>query len=85
MELIKSNLRLIILITLLILGLVVGIYLVQKPHIFKSKATISTSDAFTITDEKNNPVYCQNQVCQINGYKVNLKLKDLLPFKEPPD
>ncbi len=83
MKFVKSNFRLIILIALLILGIVVGIYLVGKPQIFKSKATSSTSDAFDISDEQNNPIYCQNGVCQSNSNKINLKLKDLLPFKKP--
>ena len=53
MKLIKANLRSIIILVLVVLGLIVTIYLVKNPQIFKSRAD---SSRFQITDKDGNNV-----------------------------
>lgn len=44
MEYIRKNLKSILIVAILAVGLVVGMYLVKNPQIFKSKADIQTVD-----------------------------------------
>lgn len=81
MEYIKQNKISILVITIILLGLIVTVYLVQFKQIFKSKASYNMSSNLDmdnqtegmIKDEsKNNgvPTYT------IQGDKVRIKLKD---------
>lgn len=65
----------ILIITILSLILVVG-YLTTHPQIFKSKAAVNTSDAFEITDDQGNPIYCENNVCTVHSLNLKIKIKD---------
>lgn len=59
MNLIKFNLRSIIILVLVGLGLIVTIYLVRNPQIFKSRADASR---LKVSDKDGNPVswVCEN-------------------------
>ena len=61
----------------LILGLAVGVYLVQTKQIFKSKASQQIYNAFEITEQDENGqekrVACVGNECTVES--LNLKIK----------
>lgn len=50
MEYIRHNLKSLLVILILLIGLVVGLYLVQTKHIFKSKAFTDVNEAVEVID-----------------------------------
>lgn len=61
MEYIRKNLRQLLIVFILFLGLAVGVYLVKNPKIFRSKANSKPADSLKVSDsdgkniEKLNP------------------------------
>lgn len=74
-----SKLQLIVVVILLV-GLVVGLYLVQRTQIFKPRATGETIlNAFDITDVNGSPLPCRMEgntpTCDTSSLDVKIKLK----------
>lgn len=72
---------------ILLLGLIIGVYLVQVQQIFKSKASEEDIyNAFSITQIDENgvesPVTCNGNVCETNSLEVNFKIDDLNKLTE---
>src|SRR5258708_23782411 len=79
MEYLKTNLKGIALLSLLILGITVGLYLVSHPKIFKSKADaagliITSSDGSTVNYQGNNSFQTTSDNVQIGIQNLD-KLK----------
>ncbi len=70
------SLKQIIILILIILGLILGLYLVKQPQIFKSRATTNIYDAFDITDDQGNKIYCSDNICTTHSLNINLKITD---------
>ncbi len=66
----------IIFIVLILVGIAVGVYLVQVQQIFKSKAAINVNQAFEIKDSSGNVINCNGSTCYTNSQEVQIKLKD---------
>lgn len=68
----------IILIVILLVGLGVGIFLVQRQQIFKSKASQQLQNAFEITPaDPQKTVSCSEGTCQTDTLDVQIKLQDI--------
>lgn len=73
----------IVAVVILLVGLIAGIYLVQKTQIFKPKAAVGDRilNAFEITDRDGNLLPCQMEgdpptpTCQTSNLEVKIKLK----------
>ena len=65
-------------VVVLIVGLAVGIYLVQKTQIFKPRAAGSIIQAFDITDTNGKKLDCNGSTdpptCTTSTLDVNIKL-----------
>lgn len=70
-------------VVILLVGLIAGIYLVQKTQIFKPKAAVGDRilNAFEITDSAGSQLPCQMEgdppilTCQTSNLDVKIKLK----------
>lgn len=70
-------------VVILLVGLIAGIYLVQKTQIFKPKAAAGDKilNAFEITDRDGSPLPCRMEgdpptpTCQTSNLEVKIKLK----------
>lgn len=91
MDYIKNNKKQIIIVTLLLIGIILGVYLVQVQHIFKSKATDQIYNTIEVRQIGENgdfqPVSCQENNCTTNSldiqFKVNVKdLEDQINSQE---
>lgn len=63
----------VILFILFLVGLLVVLYLIKKPQIFKSKASNEIYDAFTFTDNQGK-IYCDRNICTTNALDINVKI-----------
>lgn len=79
---VQVNLFQILIVFVLVVGLVLGIYLVTHPQIFKSRAATDILQAFEVTDEQGNQVPCINGVCRTHSLKLNIRVKDLAPLQK---
>lgn len=79
MSFIKANLKSIIILFLILVGIVVGVYLVQVKHIFKSRAFTDVNEAFEVTDDQGNSLQdkCGGDRCEVESLRVNIKIKDI--------
>lgn len=68
--------REIIILIILFAGLVVGLWLVGRQTVFKSKAAIDATKAFEIKDSQGNIINCVNNTCDSKSLDVVLELKD---------
>lgn len=74
-------------VLLLIAGIIVGVYLVQKQQLFKSKASSAPIiDALEIKDNNGKIINCDSNTnpptCEISDPNITIRLKDtsvLLP------
>lgn len=64
----------ILIILLLILGIVVGVILVQRQQILKSKATQEIYNAFERTDAEGNRLECLGNSCETKTLDVKIKV-----------
>lgn len=65
------------LIVLLLLGIVIGVYLVQNTQIFRSRASVNVNAAFEIKDANGSEIYCNGNTCYTDSDRVEIKLKDV--------
>lgn len=65
---------------LLLVGIGIGVYLVQFQQIFKPKAAVNASQAFEIKDDQGNIINCTGNTCYTNSFDVTVRVKDLTPF-----
>lgn len=70
-----------LLLVIILIGLVVGIYLLQTQKIFKSKASNNMMNAFEFNNNKNQVLNCDGSVnppvCNTNSLDVTVQVKDL--------
>lgn len=67
-----------IVVAILLVGLAVGLYLVQRTQIFKPKAAVNLINAFEITGPNGSPLPCVDgnpPTCTTSSLNVNIKLK----------
>ncbi len=82
MEILRSNLKSIIIVSLLVLGLVTVVLLVQKQQIFKSKAAADINVALHVTDDQGNPLeYQGGNTYKTNSTNIKIGIKDLEQLK----
>lgn len=71
-------------VLLLVVGLGVGVYLVQTKQIFKSKATTNFIDAFEIKDKDGNILTCDGSTnpptCTTSTLDITVRVKDPAPL-----
>lgn len=69
-------------LVVLSLGLVAGVYLVQKTQILKGRAssTLDASRVFEVVDDQHNTIICQGTSCPTNADAVYIRLKDIAPL-----
>lgn len=53
-----------------------GVFLIQKPTIFKGRAEINISSGLKIQGENNEEVECQGQVCKTDAKNVTIEVTD---------
>lgn len=75
----------IIVIGMLIVGIGVGVYLVQRQQIIKSKASAGNFvNAFEIKDKNGNTIQCDSSTnpptCSTNTLDISVRVKDLNPL-----
>lgn len=90
MQYVKSNLKSIIFITILLIGIIVGVYLVQVQHIFKSKASEQIYNAIEVNQitevgEKQR-VQCEENNCTSKSLDMEFKIdvKNLEKLENTP-
>lgn len=66
----------IFLMLLLLLGITIGVFLVQRQQILKSRAQ-QAQDAFVITNPEGSPLPCSGTTCETQSLDVQIKVKDL--------
>lgn len=74
-----------VLLLFLVVGLAIGVFLIQRQTNLKSKASSSFVSAFTITDGSGNVINCTSDnppVCTTSTLNVNVKVKDLAPLTQ---
>lgn len=80
MELVKANLKSIIVIAILAIGLVAGIYLIKHQQIFKSRANQDLQNHFEIVqkmpDGQSKSAQCVGDTCTVESLDLYLKIKD---------
>lgn len=89
MDFIKQYKKQIIIIILLLLGILIGLHLVQTPQIFKSRATQELYNTFQLNQTSDEgatkPVTCGNTengyTCTTESLDVNLKV-DVLELEK---
>lgn len=82
METIKNYKIQIIVMVLLLIGLAVGVFLVQKQQIFKSRASSGINAALTVTDLNGKDLEYQGSgVYNTNSLDVQIGIKDLEQLK----
>lgn len=65
-------------VTILILGIIISVVLVQRQQIFKSKASQQLQNAFEITPaDPQKTVSCSEGTCQTDTLDVQIKLQDI--------
>lgn len=68
----------IVFIAVLLVGLGVGIFLVQRQQIFKGRASQQLQNAFEIKPaDPQKSVSCSNGTCQTDTLDVQIKLQDI--------
>ncbi len=70
-----SKLQILILIILFV-GIIVGVILVQRQQIFKSRA-YDIRNSFEVTDPDGNQLNCSGTSCDTKSLDVKVKIKDL--------
>lgn len=80
MEQIKLSKKQIIILLILLLGLAVGLYLVQTKQIFKSRANTDIQNAVTVKDGNGNPIGPESDsdgpYYQVNTEDVNIQFDE---------
>lgn len=71
---IKKILSALVLVVLLI-GLVVGVVLVGRQQILRTRAQTDITQAFNIKDGQGNTINCSNNVCDTSTLDVTIELK----------
>lgn len=67
-----------ILITLILLiGIAVGVILVQRQQILRSRADVDIQNAFEIRDNEGNSLECADNTCLTESLDIQIKIKDL--------
>lgn len=65
-------------LVILLIGLIVGVILVQKQQIFKSRASLQIYNAFNVgSGEAGKYVNCTGNVCKTNTLNVTISVADL--------
>lgn len=91
MEYIKANLKAVTLVIFLLIGIIVGVYLVQVQHIFKSRANDPIYNTIQVNQTTENgeiqPISCTENNCTTSSldvqFKVNVKdLEDQINSQE---
>lgn len=62
---------------ILLIGIVVGVILVQRQQILKSRADVDIQNAFEIRDIEGNSLECSSNSCQTESLDIQIKIKDL--------
>ena len=79
MEYIKANFKGLLLIFLIISGIVVGLYLVSHPQIFKSRAN---AEAVNVVANDGSPVHVEsNYQFSTQAENVTISIKDISKLK----
>lgn len=60
---------------LLLIGLGVGVILVGRQQLLRTRAEIDITSAFNIKDANGNPISCNNNVCDTETLDVTIELK----------
>ncbi|OGE18342.1 hypothetical protein A3F00_00055 [Candidatus Daviesbacteria bacterium RIFCSPHIGHO2_12_FULL_37_11] len=84
MHIFKNQKLQLITLAILVIGLGVGVYLVQTKQIFKPKASTNLYSAFDVTDQNGNPIDCdQSGNCNTNSLNVKFRLENIEALTEP--
>ena len=81
MDYIKAKLKSILILSVLLIGIIVSVYLVQFQHIFKSRATEQMYNAIEVNQTSESgekqKISCQENNCTTNSldveFQVNVK------------
>ena len=76
-QIFSANTRQIIILVILLLGLIIGVILVQKQQIFKSRADLNIGSNIEVTDPDGNQLNCSGTSCDTKSLDVKVKIKDL--------
>ncbi|MDO8503916.1 MAG: hypothetical protein Q7S60_04490 [bacterium] len=61
----------------LLIGLALGLYLVQQQVLLRSKGAGEVTKAFEITDKEGNPLTCSGDTCETKSLEVQIKLENI--------
>lgn len=59
----------------LLVGLAVGVILVGRQQLLRTRAEVDITSAFNIKDANGNPISCSNNVCDTETLDVTIELK----------
>ncbi len=62
-------------LSILLVGLVVGLVLVGRQQILKTRAEADITQAFEIKDAQGNKINCTNNICDVETLDVTIQLK----------
>lgn len=76
----------IVVVLLLLISLIVGVYLVQRQQVYKSRAAVDLGQAFNITDTQGTPLRCATASdgvleCETNSLDVKIGIRNLDALK----
>jgi hypothetical protein len=74
MELDKKKVTAVASLVILLIGLGVGIFLVQTKHVFKSRADEDITSRLETRDASGQLVRCENNICTTDSDTVTVKL-----------
>lgn len=87
----KKNIIAVLIVSILLIGLLIGVYLVKNKQIFKSRANSNIFDSITVSelDPDGNTIQeniCQGNDCQTNSKKIrlNINLKKIEDLQNTP-
>lgn len=83
----KKQIISVVVFIILLLGIPVGVFLVQKTQILKSRASSNPIiDALDIKDSSGNPITCNSSTnpptCETSTQDITITVKDLSPLSK---
>lgn len=73
---IKVSKKQIIITVILLLGIIVGVFLVQKQQILKSRADVDVTEGLQVKDVEGNDITCSEDVCETEADEVTIEVTD---------
>lgn len=75
MNYLKNNLKQVVILLILTVGLVLGLYLALTQQIFKSRASQNINSTLKILDENNREIFSEDNSFVTESEKIKIQLR----------